>query len=200
MYKVVVIVCFLILSLASYASAVCMATSATSATSKSVDAYTESFVTVFKDLKAELNITDPTQCSLFTMKEVAEAETSAIAEALAEVKVQTSAVVLGGPNCRGVAVGFGGAGAKAIAFAIAGAYSSAMIQVFPENVFAFAQNTAVAQQCEEAYAEVECGTGTTSGISFETCDDLALATAEVVVRALSEALVEIYKCQDCTVC
>jgi len=75
---------------------------------------------------------------------VANANTTAVANALAAVESQTTVEVSGDENCKGEAAGIGGAGAKAVAFAIAGAYSSAMIQVFPDNVFAFAQNSAVA--------------------------------------------------------
>jgi len=200
MFKSAAVVCLILLGFAAGSAALCTATSSTTATSQSVDAYTESFKRVFEQIKTELDGEDQGDCSEFTMSLVANASTSALAEALAAVTVQTTVEVSGGENCQGVAVGFGGAGAKAVAFAIAGAYSSAMIQVFPDNVFAFAQNSAVAQECEEAYAKVRCGTGTAGGVSFETCDDLAVATAEVIVNAISEALVEIYKCADCTVC
>eukprot|EP01025_Chloroclados_australasicus_P012985 TRINITY_DN161_c0_g1_i1.p1 TRINITY_DN161_c0_g1~~TRINITY_DN161_c0_g1_i1.p1 ORF type:complete len:211 (+),score=34.92 TRINITY_DN161_c0_g1_i1:417-1049(+) len=204
------VVCFLLLSLATGASAgVCYATSITNATSKSIEDYAESFVTEFKVLQEELGPVEdmePGECNQFEFKEIAAEKTEAMATALAAVDVQTTAGVIGGPGCTGVAIGFGGAGAKALAFAIASAYTSAFIQVFGGEgpaaaQFAIAQNQAVASQCEIAYAEVECGSGVLGqGFSFKTCDDLANATAKVIVEAVSEALVEVYKCQDCTVC
>eukprot|EP01025_Chloroclados_australasicus_P020762 TRINITY_DN218_c0_g1_i13.p2 TRINITY_DN218_c0_g1~~TRINITY_DN218_c0_g1_i13.p2 ORF type:complete len:209 (+),score=33.23 TRINITY_DN218_c0_g1_i13:137-763(+) len=208
MAKSSIVVCLLLLSLATGVSAgVCYATSITSATSKSIEDYAESFVTEFIAIQEELGPVEdlpPGECTQFTFKEVAAQKTEAMATSLAAVDVQTTASVIGGPGCSGAAIGFGGAGAKALAFAIASAYTSAFLQVFGGEgpaQFAIAQNQAVASQCEIAYANVECGTGVLGqGFDFKTCDDLAIATAKVIVEAVSEALVEVYKCADCTVC